>query len=179
VDYRVAEGDPAEEILRLAETLRCDVIVMGTHGRTGLGRFLTGSVAEGVLRKALCPVLVVKTPLRQTPAVETEAIAGSGEIIDVRPLKTSLVSAHTRWLLRTHTVEVIRLIVRAGQDVPQHQNKGELVIQCLEGRVDVTALGKSQPLEAGELLHLSALESHALKGVEDASLLLFILAPRH
>ena len=47
----------------LERALRCDLIVMGTHGRTGLGRLLTGSVAEEVLRKAVCPVLVVKTPL--------------------------------------------------------------------------------------------------------------------
>ena len=63
VEHRLAEGDPGDEILRLSEALRCDLIVMGTHGRTGLGRLLTGSVAEEVLRKAVCPVLVVKTPL--------------------------------------------------------------------------------------------------------------------
>jgi hypothetical protein len=39
------------------------VIIMGTHGRTGLGRLLMGSVAEQIVRKATCPVLTVKTPL--------------------------------------------------------------------------------------------------------------------
>ena len=60
VEYLIAEGDPATLILRTAEETHCDVIVMGTHGRTGLNRFVLGSVAEAVLRKARCPVLTVK-----------------------------------------------------------------------------------------------------------------------
>jgi nucleotide-binding universal stress UspA family protein len=63
VEERFVEGDPAKEILRVAKETQCDLIVMGTHGRTGLGRLLMGSVAEQVVRKARCPVLTVKTPL--------------------------------------------------------------------------------------------------------------------
>jgi nucleotide-binding universal stress UspA family protein len=55
-------GNPAEEIIRYATENRTDLIVMGTHGRTGLERLLMGSVAEKVLRGALCSVLVVKMP---------------------------------------------------------------------------------------------------------------------
>lgn len=43
----------------------CDLIVMGTHGRSGLSRLLMGSVAEGAIRKAPCPVLTVKIPLQR------------------------------------------------------------------------------------------------------------------
>jgi nucleotide-binding universal stress UspA family protein len=53
-------GTPADEIVRLAEEQRADLIVVGTHGRKGLSRLLTGSVAELVLRRAQCPVLAVK-----------------------------------------------------------------------------------------------------------------------
>jgi nucleotide-binding universal stress UspA family protein len=63
VERRLEEGDPANEILRLAREYHCDLIVMGTHGRRGLGRLLMGSVAEQVVRKAPCPVVTVKTPL--------------------------------------------------------------------------------------------------------------------
>jgi nucleotide-binding universal stress UspA family protein len=63
VEHRLAEGEPAETILRVARETGCDLILMGTHGRTGLGRLLMGSVAEQVVRKAPCPVLTVKTPL--------------------------------------------------------------------------------------------------------------------
>ncbi|MFO0866294.1 MAG: universal stress protein [Gemmataceae bacterium] len=61
VEHRFLVGVAAEEIVRLAEELHCDLIVMGTHGRTGLRRVLMGSVAEQVLRKAPCPVLTVKS----------------------------------------------------------------------------------------------------------------------
>jgi len=66
VETRVEEGDAATHIVRVAQEMPCDLIVMGTYGRTGLGRLLMGSVAEQVLRKAPCPVLTVKTPLPET-----------------------------------------------------------------------------------------------------------------
>jgi nucleotide-binding universal stress UspA family protein len=55
--------DVAAEILRVTGAERCDLIVMGTHGRTGLKRALLGSVAEEVLRTAPCPVLTVNAPV--------------------------------------------------------------------------------------------------------------------
>jgi nucleotide-binding universal stress UspA family protein len=67
VEHRLEEGGPAEEILRVAAALPCDLIVMGTHGRTGLGRVLMGSVAEDVLRRAPCPVVTVRAPSPTTP----------------------------------------------------------------------------------------------------------------
>jgi nucleotide-binding universal stress UspA family protein len=68
VETRLVYGDAATEILRIAEEVPCDLIVMGTHGRSGLGRLLTGSVAEAVLRRATCPVLTVKLPLVEVSA---------------------------------------------------------------------------------------------------------------
>jgi nucleotide-binding universal stress UspA family protein len=58
--HRLLEGDPADEILKVAGVENVDMIVMGTHGATGLTRLLMGSVAENVLRKAPCPVLTVR-----------------------------------------------------------------------------------------------------------------------
>lgn len=55
-------GVPFEEIVAAAGDERADLIVMGTHGRTGLSRFLLGSVAERVIRLAPCPVLTVRSP---------------------------------------------------------------------------------------------------------------------
>lgn len=62
VECQVRDGHAATEILRLAKDRACDLIVLGTHGRTGLGRLLMGSVAEEIIRKAPCAVLTVKTP---------------------------------------------------------------------------------------------------------------------
>ena len=61
-EYRVSEGEPAAEIIRLARELGANLIAMGTHGRSGLGRILLGSVAEAVLRRAPCPVLTLRAP---------------------------------------------------------------------------------------------------------------------
>ena len=60
--YQLMHGDPIGEIVRLADEEQVDMIVMGTHGRTGLTRLLMGSVAEAVVRRANCPVLTVKHP---------------------------------------------------------------------------------------------------------------------
>jgi nucleotide-binding universal stress UspA family protein len=62
VHHVFLEGDPAAEIVRYADDAGVDLIVMGTHGRTGLERLLMGSVAEKVMRDAPCSVLVVKLP---------------------------------------------------------------------------------------------------------------------
>ena len=55
-------GVPFQEIVRQAEEHHADLIIMGTHGRTGLRHALLGSVAEKVVRKAPCPVLTVRHP---------------------------------------------------------------------------------------------------------------------
>jgi nucleotide-binding universal stress UspA family protein len=62
VYHRLAEGDPAKEILRVAREADAELIVLGTHGRGGLPRLLLGSVAEQVIRTAPCPVLTIRVP---------------------------------------------------------------------------------------------------------------------
>ena len=58
--WRMQIGVPFEEIVRVAQEEHVDMIVMGTHGRSGLNRVLLGSVAERVVRLAPCPVLTVR-----------------------------------------------------------------------------------------------------------------------
>lgn len=60
VEQCIRSGDPTTEINRVAEELRADMIVVGTHGRSGLSHLLMGSVAESVLREAEVPVLCVR-----------------------------------------------------------------------------------------------------------------------
>jgi nucleotide-binding universal stress UspA family protein len=60
VERLLVHGTPFLEIIRLARNEGVDLIVMGTHGRTGIRQVLIGSVAEKVVRKAPCPVLVVR-----------------------------------------------------------------------------------------------------------------------
>jgi universal stress protein A len=60
VETKVISGVPFLEIVRYARDHDFDIIIMGSHGRSGLGHLLIGSVAERVVRKAPCPVLTVK-----------------------------------------------------------------------------------------------------------------------
>jgi nucleotide-binding universal stress UspA family protein len=73
VEHRLREGDAAQEILRTAGEVGCDLIVMGTHGRTALGRVLMGSVAEAVMRRADCLVLTIRSPAREASLSPTAA----------------------------------------------------------------------------------------------------------
>jgi nucleotide-binding universal stress UspA family protein len=62
VETRVTVGEAVWEICRMAEKEHADLIIMGSHGRTGLSHVVLGSVAERVVRHATCPVLVVRLP---------------------------------------------------------------------------------------------------------------------
>jgi quercetin dioxygenase-like cupin family protein len=103
--------------------------------------------------------------------------AKPGEIVNVRPLGAALATTETRTLVKTKDIEVIRLVVPAGKEIPSHKAKGEIVVQCLEGKVAFTAFGKTHDLEGGQLLYLPTGESHSVRGVKDGSLLLTILLP--
>lgn len=62
VETHVSSGDPAKDIVELAEQLDSELVVMGTHARSGLRRWIIGSVCEEVLRHCPCPVLVCRGP---------------------------------------------------------------------------------------------------------------------
>lgn len=66
MDVRI--GDPGNVVTERASELNADLIIVGSHGRTGLTRFVLGSVAERVTRLAHCPVLVVKLPAQAVEA---------------------------------------------------------------------------------------------------------------
>ncbi|MBX7072164.1 MAG: universal stress protein [Pirellulales bacterium] len=67
-EHWLVTGDPADEIVRLAEQEECELIVMATHGRTGIKHLLMGSVAEAVVRRAKCPVLTFKPSAAEASA---------------------------------------------------------------------------------------------------------------
>jgi nucleotide-binding universal stress UspA family protein len=71
VEFEVAEGPPAGVIVASASELLADLVVLGTHGRSGFERWMLGSVTEKVLRKARCPVLTVPTHLAEPPTEST------------------------------------------------------------------------------------------------------------
>ena len=77
VNHVLLEGDPATAIARYSADAGIDLIVIGTHGRTGEERLRMGSVAEKVMREAPCSVLVVKLPKRSGAGTSPDAIVNS------------------------------------------------------------------------------------------------------
>ena len=75
VHEEIVLGSPKNTILETAEEWKADIIVMGSHGRTGLSRFLLGSVAMSVLSEARCSVMIIKLPHEQKQKHENEKAA--------------------------------------------------------------------------------------------------------
>lgn len=104
--------------------------------------------------------------------------AASGELIDVQPLGTDLRQTNSSTLIRADHLEVFRLVLAAGKVVPDHKASGAITIQCLEGAVELEAHGRTQILREGSMVYLSDAEPHAIKALEDSSLLVTMLLRR-
>jgi quercetin dioxygenase-like cupin family protein len=101
--------------------------------------------------------------------------APSNDVINVRPLEVQLGKARTTTLVKTDRMEILRLIVHAGREIPAHLAPGDLIVQCLEGEVSFTFAGKTSRLQPGELIYVPARIPHALTARYDSSLLVTIL----
>jgi quercetin dioxygenase-like cupin family protein len=101
--------------------------------------------------------------------------ARPGEVIDVRPLAAGIGDAKTQTIIKTNQLEVIRVVMPAGKQLPPHAVPGEITVQCLEGNAEVTAGQATRGLPAGSLLYLAAGSEHSLRAIDDSSLLVTIL----
>ena len=131
IEAIVVEGDPAKEIARIAKELSADMLVMGTHGRTGFERLLLGSVTERVLRKAPCPVLTV--PRRVPDMVPTGpalfkrilcAVDFSPSSLKALEYARSLAEAAGGQLAVVHVVEFVAMlepVLMGGPGAPQFE----------------------------------------------------------
>jgi nucleotide-binding universal stress UspA family protein len=118
VGVRVREGDIIEEIVEAAESARSDLIVMGTHGRTGLSRLVLGSVTEKVLQRASCPVLTVPPAAADTPSSVQPRLERILCCLDFS--KESIAALHYALALsqQTHgTVSVLHVFEWSAEDV--------------------------------------------------------------
>ena len=82
VEVRLENGSAAFQILQVAKDIGADLIVMGTHGRSGVGRLFMGSEAETVLRRAECPVLAVKGPAPADASTKSPGAVADAENVD-------------------------------------------------------------------------------------------------
>ncbi|HKB06238.1 MAG TPA: cupin domain-containing protein [Gemmataceae bacterium] len=91
----------------------------------------------------------------------------SGAVVAVGPDSPG----ETATVVSAPTLKVARLVVPAGKDIAEHSAPGDITVQCLTGAIDFTAGGRTTRLGPGHLLYLGAGVRHALRGVEDAVVL--------
>lgn len=94
-----AGGNPAEEILRYAGHHPIDLIVVGTHGRTGVSRVLLGSVADRVIRGSTCPVLVVPLSVTSAQATPSAPMVAAEDVVVPKPQRCLVCAAESRDLI--------------------------------------------------------------------------------
>ncbi len=92
--------------------------------------------------------------------------------IDIRPLADQLGDHRTTTLLKTDSLEVIRLVLPSGKSIPSHQAAGDLTLQCIEGSVVLSVDDSEVELRAGYLTYLEGSTPHALRALEPSSVLL-------
>jgi quercetin dioxygenase-like cupin family protein len=97
------------------------------------------------------------------------------DVISVRPLAARIGEARTHSLLKTGRLQLMRLVLAAGQNIPEHQVAGEMTLLCLEGEVLVSTPERQCRLLQGEMLLLPARQAHSLKAQADSSLLATLL----
>lgn len=105
-EVEVRDGDAAAEILASVAERPDSMLVLGTHGSSGFGRLMLGSVADAVLRQAPCPVLTVRAPARAAAPDEIEAVPAekTRELTPVCSVGTSLEAEVIRLALKTEGV---------------------------------------------------------------------------
>ena len=98
----------------------------------------------------------------------------SGQKADISPFGDQLSEKRSVALLKTQHLEVIRLVLKPGQTIPPHKLSGDITIQCIEGKLNISLASSSIELEAGELAFLESDLSHGVTALEASSALVTI-----
>lgn len=106
------------------------------------------------------------------------AHAAPGQAVDVTPYGPALSAQQSTALFKSADLEVMRLVLPRGKQLPPHQVPGEITVQCIEGRIDVNVGGTRHVLAAGQLLFLPGNVIHSVEALEDSSALLTIALKR-
>ena len=101
--------------------------------------------------------------------------AQPNEPIDVRPLGPALSTAVSTSLVKSSQLQLMRLVLRAGERVPPHHVDGEITVHCLEGEIELGVDGQPIPLPAGSLMLVGAGVEHALHARADSSVLVTVV----
>lgn len=101
--------------------------------------------------------------------------ASPGEIVDLETWAQDIPGEQTKAIVKTDEMELARLVMPAGKEIPTHKVSGPIMVHCINGKIEFTAMSKTQALMPGQLLHLMPDEPHSLKAVEDSVVLLTII----
>jgi quercetin dioxygenase-like cupin family protein len=104
--------------------------------------------------------------------------AAPGEVIAIRAGRTVAAPDDSETLVRTDHFEVFRYALAAGKTYPDRTAAGLMLVQCMEGVVEIEALGKSSRLAPGSMLYLPDGEPHTLRALTDSLLLVTLLLNR-
>lgn len=100
--------------------------------------------------------------------------AEPGEIVDLAPLGAGIKDVGSQAIIKTEQFEAMRLVLHAGEEIPEHRVAGNITLQCLEGRIEIGLGDSSLELVACQWIYLRGGATHSLKGMEDSSLLLTV-----
>ncbi len=101
--------------------------------------------------------------------------AAEGEVVDLATWDEDTASGGTKAIVKTDNLELIRLTLSPEREMDTHQVAGPSVIHCLDGRIVVDAMGKSEELGPGQLMHLAPNEPHAVRAREESHALLTVM----
>jgi len=104
--------------------------------------------------------------------------AVSGEIIDLKKPPQDAPPGASTALFKTEDIEVIRRVLQPGKSVPVHEVKGDITLQCLEGSVQLSAHGKTQTMQAGQLAYIAACEPYSMQSDGESLVLMTIVRTR-
>ena len=94
-----------------------------------------------------------------------------GQVVNLHSTPDDPHFGMTTTLVKTPEVEVIRLVMQSGKEIPPHRARGPITVQGLEGRVVFQARGQTHELTPGQLLYLEANDEHSLKALEPSAVL--------
>ena len=101
--------------------------------------------------------------------------ANPGEIVDLQTWAADLPKEHTKAIVKTDEMELIRMVLPAGKGIPNHKVDGPITIHCIAGKIAFTAMGATQEINYDQLIHLMPGEPHSVKAIEDSVILLTII----
>jgi quercetin dioxygenase-like cupin family protein len=98
-----------------------------------------------------------------------------GEIVDLETWAQDLIHDRNKAIVKTDYMELARIVIPAGEEFPNHNVSGPIVVHCTRGQTEITVLDKTQLLRSGQLLYLMPGQPHVIRAVIDSVILFTII----